>query len=203
MFDDTRNDECLICYASLLKGINLWRLLYADCLCYQCRKLLENKLRRTVYNGYDLYYFYEYNLQVKKLLLQFKDYFDTALAPLFLAPYNLFLNEFFKDYAIVLIPSSPTLIKRRGFNHLTLMLDKCQLAIYDILIKSDSIQRFSTDRSLVTFSFKHKPQKFKKVIIFDDVISSGYSFNKVIELIKPYADKIVLVSVINNLSDER
>lgn len=203
MCKEFNNDECLICYKSLLIGINVYRLLYDDVICYTCRKSLNNKLNRTKYKGYDLYYFYKYNEEVRNMLLRFKDFFDISLGVVFLKPYNFFINTYFKDYQIVLIPSSETLIKRRNFNHLKLMLKFCKLETFDILIKSDNIQRFSKNRNLLSFRLKDNTYKFDKVIIFDDVISSGYSFDKVINLIKPLSNKIVLISVINNLSKEK
>lgn len=195
MSKDFAYDECLLCGNSILKGISFLSLLRGDNLCYLCRKELVARPRKSNYNGYPLYTLYEYD-NVSNLLIRYKDYLDIPLATIFVKPYINLINILFKGYTIVLIPSSESMETRRGFNHLKNMLVGCKLSIVDCLKKEDHIQRFSKDRNL-QFEFK-EDVSLSKVIIFDDVITSGNSMQAALDLIDPIASKVILFSVINN-----
>lgn len=196
MYIRVEHDECVICQKSLVKGMSFYQIVTHDPLCSLCRKSLNGKMKKTKFRNTDLYSFYTYE-DLGQYLIRYKDYLDLGLALIFLAPYNIILNALFKNYDIVLIPSSERMIERRQFNHLELMLQDCSLKKYDCLIKhEDYIQRFSHDKNL-GFSFK-KDITFDKVIIFDDVITSGNSMLSALDLIKPKANKVILLSVINN-----
>ncbi|NLC54549.1 MAG: ComF family protein [Erysipelothrix sp.] len=198
MYSGVRNDECLICEGSLLKGLDLYHLLVDDCICFRCRKNLKPKLKFSKFNNYRLLSFYSYNDEIARLLIRYKDLLDKPLAPLFLKEYMWLINYFFKGYKVILIPSSKTLEKRRGFNHLQAILKGCKLEVIDCLEKTDSIQRFSHHRSKVYFTFKESVDNLDKVIIFDDVITSGSSMLEALRLLAPISKKIVLISIITN-----
>lgn len=198
MYQGIRNDECLMCEGSLLKGLDLYHLLIDDCICYKCRKPFTTKLSLTSFHGYKLISFYEYNDEISQALIRYKDLLDKPLAPIFLKEYLWLINILFKDYKLVLIPSSKSLQERRGFNHLGTILINCRLDIIDCLKKSDSVQRFSHNRKSVSFDFKYEIEYLDKVIIFDDVITSGSSMLEAIRLIAPICNKIVLMSITTN-----
>lgn len=199
MYPRIRNDECLICEGSLLSGIDLYRLLIEDVICFKCRKPLENKISIKKFMDYRLISFYKYNHNLMQLLVRYKDLLDVSLADVFLRPYISIINIVFKDYDIVLIPSSKTLKLRRGFNHLNLHLNKCKLNIIDCLKKEDDIQRFKQKRQDTKLSFKYVPTNLDKVIIFDDVITSGSSMQAAIKLLQPISNKIILITITTNL----
>ena len=194
-----RNDECLLCYKSLIKGIDLYHLIVDDTICFKCRSKLERKLSISKFNGYRLISFYDYGEEISKLIIRYKDLFDIPLASVFLKEYMWLINTLFKDYQIILIPSSKKMQKRRGFNHLKLMLSDCKLEVIDLFEKEDSVQRFKKDRSLSDFKLKYPPNNLDKVIIFDDVITSGTSVLNAINSISKYCQKIVIITVAKNL----
>lgn len=198
MYKDTFNDECLICENSLFKGLDVYRLLIEDSLCYKCRENLKLKIRFTKFENTPLCTLYDYTQETSSLLIRYKDYLDTPLAPIFLNHVSWIINRMFKGYTVVLVPSSQTMIERRKFNHLEMMLSRVNLEIVDPLIKDDHIQRFSDSR-IVSFSLK-KEVHFDKVLIFDDVITSGSSMKAALNLIKPISNKVVLLSVLRNMN---
>lgn len=198
MYQGIRNDECLICESSLLLGLDLYHLLIDDVICYQCRNKLNGQLKYSKFNGYTLFSFYEYSSEISRLLIRYKDLLDKPLAEIFLKEYMWLINHFFKKYQVVIIPSSKTLLERRSFNHLELILANCNLKIVDCLKKADSIQRFSKDNRQVSFEFKYQPKSLDKIIIFDDVMTSGNSMLEAIRLLEPLAKKIILISITTN-----
>ena len=199
MYSGIRNDECLICEGSLLKGLDLYHLLIDDVICFKCRSLFNTKLKVSKFEGYRLISFYEYNDEISRLLIRYKDLLDKPLSTVFLKEYMWLINILFKDYKLVLIPSSQTLLKRRGFNHLEPILDDCKLEIVNCLTKADSVQRFSKSHRVVDFSFEYIPDDLDKIIIFDDVMTSGNSMKAAIKLLAPITNKIVLISITTNL----
>lgn len=181
-------------------GIDILRVIYEDSLCYKCRKSLKAKVNISTFNNVKLITFYKYS-NTGTLLIRYKDYLDKLLGPIFMAPYTFWINNRFKGYEIVLVPSSLSMKKRRGFNHLQLMLTKVDLNVIDCLIKTDTVQRFSTTRNVV-FQLRDSHQKFDKVIIFDDVITSGNSLQAALDIILPKAKEVIIMCVIDNLRSE-
>lgn len=190
-----RNDECLICFESVIKGIDIWGLISSDGLCYLCRKEMQAKLKISKHRNLMLISFYDYR-NISQLIIRYKDYFDLSLAKIFIAPYARIINFVFKGYTIVTVPSSETMINYRGFKHLDLMLKDISLSKIDCLSKSDEVQRFSKNRN-VKFSLKTSI-KLNKVIIFDDITTSKNSLNAAIDLIVPISNKVVLIVVARN-----
>ena len=198
MYQNTTHDECLICYKSLLTGVDLFKILIQDSLCYSCRMNLEFRYRKELFEGHTLFTFYDYTQDVSSLLIRYKDYHDRYLGTVFLKPIYPFLNIFFKDYVIILVPSSDQMIARRGFNHLEGMLADVKLKQYDILSKGNEVQRFNKQR-IISFKNLDESLHFDKVIIFDDVTTSGNSLKAAIDALDNRANKIVLISVISNM----
>lgn len=195
MYRGSKDDECIICHESLVRGFDIFMIISNDEICYKCRSLLNAKVSRGKLFGLSIYSFYQYD-DVSQLLIRFKDYSDISLGPIFLSPYAFLINTIFKDYTIVLVPSSLKMLESRGFNHLELMLRDIRLDKVNCLKKSDSIQRFSSDRK-VEFKLIGN-HKFDKIIIFDDVVTSANSLKAAVEILAPISNKIVLISVINN-----
>lgn len=195
MYRGSKDDECIICHESLVRGFDIFMIISNDEICYKCRSFLNAKVSRGKLFGLSIYSFYQYD-DVSQLLIRFKDYSDISLGPIFLSPYAFLINTIFKDYTIVLVPSSLKMLESRGFNHLELMLRDIRLDKVNCLKKSDSIQRFSSDRK-VEFKLIGN-HKFDKIIIFDDVVTSANSLKAAVEILAPISNKIVLISVINN-----
>ena len=76
-------------------------------------------------------------------------------------------------------------------------------SVIDCLKKQDKIQRFAKDRQKVKFEFLFKPDNLKKIIIFDDVITSGSSMKAAIDILAPICSKIVLISITTNIKKEK
>lgn len=203
MYQGIRNDECLICEKSLLLGLTLYSLLMDDPMCFSCRQKLEEKLMYKRFASYPLISFYKYNDEMSSLLIRYKDFHDIVLAPVFLKRWMWLINIMYKDYKIILIPSSERLLKKRGFSHLNLMLQDCKLEVIDCLTKGDEVQRFAKDRHNVRFEFLFQPDNLEKIIIFDDVITSGSSMRAAIDLLAPICSKITLISITTNIKEEK
>lgn len=190
------HDECLICFKSVLRGISLMRILNNDQLCYACRQHLKLKLKSQLFHGVKLYTLYEYDKDSSQYLVRFKDYGDTALAPIFLSPIKILLKILFRKDTLVFVPSSKQMLEYRGFHHLELMVEGLNMNVEHDLEKTNEIQRFSKSR---TVHFKRvTSKKYKNVILFDDVITSGNSLHAAVKLLKPACERLIIVCLFNN-----
>lgn len=90
------------------------------------------------------------------------------------------------------------MIERRGFNHLEGILEDVKLTQYNTLSKDNDVQRFNKLR-VVSFNNLDESLQFDKVIIFDDVTTSGNSLKAAREAISSRANKIVFISVVHNI----
>lgn len=165
------------------KNINKYNLnslfIEDDILCSECRNAL--KLKKRYFNLGDLKVetaFYEYDGMFRNLLIQYKECFDEALAPVFLYMLKDYIKYKYYGYNIVLMPSSRQKLEARGFNHLRLIFEPVGLKIIDGLeMRSELIQEGKNyeDRALMVNNYIYKGEHINKLLIVDDVVTSGSS----------------------------
>ena len=188
--------KCLYCDSEIEK-INLkYLLLEDDCLCPECREKLKIERKYIVLDRLKIETFYNYDGIFKNLLLQYKECYDEALAKVFLYPLRDYINLKYHGYKVVFVPSSEEKIKNRGFNHLELIFNNLRLEHIDGLkMKENLIQEGKKliERKKMENNYIYEGKKVKKVLIVDDVLTSGSSIKGVYKAIKPYSQKIMAV----------
>lgn len=151
-----------------------------DNLCIQCRRQL------SFANHPHVLYFY--NDFLRAMLFQYKAMGDLALAPLFLMDYQKKLKRRYQGYIIVLVPSLQEDNFKRGFAFLPWMFRSLGLPmISPFHKKSHYKQATSKHRESIkdVIAFKEKVfLKGKKLLLVDDVMTSGYTIKTCIELLE-------------------
>ena len=145
---------------------------------------------------------YEYSEFIKKQIYLFKGCYDYEMKDIFL---NLFIKElkiYFSGYRIIPIPSYKKDDELRGFNHVVEVFKQMGLEVYQIIEKTEhfkqaekgakerqSIKKYlqlNTDKSL----------KKDKVLIVDDIYTTGATINAAIKLVETLDPKEIRVLVL-------
>ena len=171
--------KCLFCGTEDLNSLSLASyLMNRDVICDLCRKKFEFGVREFTVEGIRVRSIYLYNGMMKDVLLQYKEGYDEALAPVFLCGYQLRFNLSYRGYTIVPLPSSAGRIKERGFSHLEPIFAGSWNEIADILEKKEDISQKNQDyrdRKMMRDNIRIRKGAVipERILLVDDVITSG------------------------------
>lgn len=125
----------------------------------------------------------EYDGIMKTWLMNYKEYGDVELAPCFLAAFRPFLSLFSKNSIFVPCPSGQERIQKRGFDHLSLLLERSSLPYRSVLKKNKEseqknvrgLDRFRKEE-IVLIEEEKTTLKGKNIVLIDDVFTTGNTF---------------------------
>lgn len=183
--------RCLFCDENIEKYTLSSLFLEEDCLCYKCRNALKVKREYLNIDGLKIECFYEYDGIFKSMLIQYKECYDEALAPIFLYKLKEYIELKYHNYQILFVPSSKSKIEERGFNHLELIFKDVKLnRVKGLYAKEDLIQEGKSvdERKMMLDNYLYRGDKLNKVLIIDDVLTTGSSVLGVYKAIKPYCN---------------
>ncbi len=173
-----KNMKCLYCDETI-KQYSLYSLfIEKDMLCIKCRNKLKPIRRKFNINELEVEYFYDYDSLFKTILLQYKECYDEALKDIFLYRIDDYIKLKYHDYKVVYVPSSEEKLNIRGFNHLKLIYEKLNLEeIEDLYMKEQLIQegKDGKQRKRMIDNYEYHGPKIKKLLILDDVCTTGSS----------------------------
>lgn len=193
--------RCSICFEPKIEGKGLFEvLLSSPFLCKKCNFRVKYKRYKNL--EIEVETFFEYRDEFRTALLQFKESRDRFLAPIFIHPIYLDLYTRFHDYIFVCAPSRKESYVQRGFQHLELMLEIYGFKTVEVLINNSEVdQTQSKNReSICDNIFLIDPHviKGKKVVLFDDVMTSGSTIRSCYDLLEPYCKKIKIIVLSNS-----
>lgn len=145
---------------------------------------------------------YEYNDFFRSTLYQYKGCGDIELAPIFLNYHRAFLQIKYYGYLLIPAPSHAMHDEERGFNHIIRIVDGLKLTIINAIEKV--IKRKQTDlkreeRMKVGEILRWKDNfsiRNKKILIVDDVMTTGSTIKACINLVKQQKPKQIEVLVL-------
>jgi Predicted amidophosphoribosyltransferases len=198
-----RNEYCLICFKHLLEKYGFYNLIFRHhCICISCLSKFKDFLIKEKIDGVEYFYLYQYNTFFKDLLFQYKGLYDIALKDIFLYKYHNYLKRKYKDYIIVVAPSSALDNRKRGFAPMFEIASTLNLPIYSGLHKLNNYKQANVlfkERSAIKDNLGINAGKNifnKKVVLIDDVITSGYTIKACINLLKQQNPKKIKVLII-------
>lgn len=175
-------------------------------LCHKCLESFQPVFNEFKLEGIKCLNIYFYNEKIQELLYQFKGCKDYELKSVFLDYYKGYINQRFKGYIMVPAPSFIKNDEERGFNHveeifgiLKLEMRKCVHKIKQVKqadLTSEERQKISEVLTIDDVDFKHK-----KVLIVDDVFTTGSTVKAMINLIKQKRPKLIEVLVMSKTID--
>lgn len=145
---------------------------------------------------------YEYTDFIKELIYKFKGCADYELKDVFLCRYLTYLRIKYYGYYIVFAPSYHVDDERRGFNHVKAIFESLKLKELPILKKKtahkQSDQTFKGRRSIkeVLDIDKNISLKDKKIILVDDIMTTGSTLLTSIELLRSKGARKIEILVI-------
>ncbi|MCI2069239.1 MAG: hypothetical protein LKJ88_06705 [Bacilli bacterium] len=200
----TARPVCKICFKDI-KGDSLLSFFNPEVkVCSACFKSLNYHFSFGTFLGHKIISLAEYKEPMSTLLIRYKETLDIELAPVFLSYYAQIIGLIFKGYQLVLVPSTPSKLKKRGFDHLWEMFKFLGLTKLDILSKDetkDQKKKNALERKESEKLFHiHEGEKCtgKKILLVDDVITSGASLSAAVKLIEPMKPKKIVVLVLMN-----
>ena len=171
-------------------------------LCHNCLVKMSPVLRKFDCDGVQAFHIYFYNTKIQEILYQFKGCFDYELKSIFLEYYRQYLNYKFRGYIIIPAPSSEESDKERGFNHVEEMFSVLNLKMEKCIQKTSEIKQAD-----LTTSERNNISKYleiddidlsgKKVLLVDDVYTTGSTIKAMIKLVRekhPKKIKVLLMS---------
>ncbi len=186
----SQSDECLICHAPLLKQISLAHLLCPLSLCQNCLSQFHVLDIQTTFHHYPLRILYEYNEFFRTLLYQYKGLYDYALKDAFLCTYLSKFKTQYDEYLIAVAPSSSFENEKRGFAPMETIAYTFSQHVFTGLYKKEAYKQsglsFEERKNVVHKIGIHHPEELqgKKVLIFDDVVTSSSTLTACLSLIK-------------------
>lgn len=163
---------------------------------------------RTIsFYHYPLRILYSYNDFFKSLLFQYKGQYDLVLKDAFLSLFLDELKEKYKDYIIVVAPSSKEDNLKRGFAPMEEIAKSVFDCVFNGLYKvthykqsdySYEQRRQVKDKILI----KNKEMLFdKNVLILDDVLTSGATLKTCLNLVLTCHPKKIELMVLSTKQD--
>lgn len=172
-----------------------------DVICRKCRSQMKVINKNVKREDCRLRCFYQYDGLVREMIIQFKELYDEALFPLFLWPFYEKLKKRYRDYVIVPVPSFPKRHEKRGFHAVKKMYSLLELPVYDVLVKEKDVSQKKSGFKKRKEIGKHlsiKPDhglKDKKVLLVDDICTSGATMAACHKLLKGQCRKIRVMAI--------
>lgn len=185
----TQSDGCLICFEPLMKEPSIIHFFRQPPLCQSCLNRFEIIDYQFMFHSYPLRILYRYNDFFRELLFRYKGMYDYPLKDAFLYLYNDELKEYYKDYIIVVAPSSVNDNNKRGFSPIEHIALSFSSFVFTGLYKSIDYKQSS-----LNYDERLKNQKNiaikngeiltnRKVLILDDVITSSSTLMSCLNLV--------------------
>ena len=203
---ETKTRICKICFNPIEQN-SFHSLLFKNVtICHNCLIKLQPVLQTFYVDGVECFFIYFYNEKVKELLYQFKGCKDYELESIFLEYYLPYLNLKFKDYVMVPAPSTKESDIERGFNHVEEIFKNLNLKMIKCVYKTKQVKQAD-----LTTEERKKISQFlqmddvdlsgKKILLVDDVYTTGSTIKAMIKLCKEKGAKTIKVLLMSKTID--
>lgn len=193
---------CKVCFKEI-KGKSFFSFITKkSSLCDNCFEKFDTYFHSFSVDNTKAMAIYKYDEQMKQLLYQFKGCFDYELKDIFLERYKWYLRIKYYGYTLVGAPSHIDDNNERGFNHVKEIYSQLKLPFLDILIKNSkekqtdlNYEKRQNIKDKITI--ENGINLFnKKILLVDDVFTTGATIKACIKLLKQNGAKKIKVLVL-------
>ena len=175
--------------------------LFEDCnnICYECAGKLKQRNEKFVVDGCDGVILYFYDDFFKNILFRYKGCGDYFLNEIFLLNHYSRIKRKYKGYSIVLAPSNQDVEEKRGFCHLEGIFKRLNMPIvkcFRKVVEWKQSDKYRAEREQIQNVIKIDKSGLlgvKKVLIVDDVLTSGSTIKTMVSQIPTNILKKVLI----------
>lgn len=198
----TQYNECLICLQPLLKEISFVHIVHSLPLCTSCLQQFDIIDQTIDFHHFPLRILYRYNEFFQTLLYQYKGLYDYALKDAFLCLYVDELKQRYHDYMIIVAPSATIDNQVRHFSPVANIAKTFSHDIFEGLYKKEKYKQSDLsfeERKTVNRKIglrDGEKLRGKKVLIVDDVITSGSTLLTCLNLVLLHHPKQVELLVL-------
>ena len=142
--------------------------------------------------------FFEYDSLFRTILLQYKECHDEALKDVFLYDLSDYIDLKYHGYELLLVPSSRKKLEERGFDHLEGIFSSLHLKRIDGLKMKEELCQEGKDlkeRERMMNNYLYEGGYHERILIVDDMITTGSSLKGVYHSIRPYVKNIKVLSL--------
>lgn len=197
---------CKICFKPI-EETTFHSLFHKDCtICHNCFLALEPRLNEFKFEGVNCLNIYFYTEKVQELLYQFKGCKDFELRTIFLEYYRDYLRTKYRNYTLIPAPSFKENDEERGFNHVVAMFKTLGLPMCECIEKINKVKQADLTREerqniYKSLVIKDVDLKGEKVLIVDDVFTTGSTVRAMIRLLKTKKPSKIAVLVMSKTLD--
>lgn len=190
-------EDCILCLEDIHHKQDFFHWLKQDALlCGECRNQLAyvNTFRKL--GNMKIHILYSYNDFIENMLFQFKEGRDIALAPVFLHDHKRRIEQMYKGYTMIFMPSSEEKTKERGFYALEEMYKEIKLAKLAPFYKSENRKQSTLhyeERQKIAEVIHLLPKMHlpkKKLLLVDDVCTTGATLKCAYDLLHEHTVEI-------------
>lgn len=192
---------CKRCFKPIL-GVDFSRFGGFSPLCSACLADLNPHFRVKHQFGVNIYYLYEYNETFRNSLFLLKGCGDFEIRHIFLDRVSNILKIMFRRHILVPAPSFHQRDATRGFNHVVSIFERLDLPFERCLVKTEDRKQADlgpAERSKIGDVLTiENGQKLvgKRILLVDDVFTTGSTIKACLELIRQFNPKRVDVLVL-------
>ena len=145
---------------------------------------------------------------MRSLIFQYKGCYDIALSDIFMKQFVRELSILYKGYTVIPIPSYKSEDLKREFNHVIEIFAHLNNPIVPLIEKTENIKQSSLkkkDRKSISKYLKMsnlETVKNKKILLVDDIHTTGSTIEACINLVKAGEPKDIKVLVIAKTKDD-